>query len=141
VGIPADVFVATNKNALYCSASPESFADRIDLGRYTVVEMAQLWAIQEGREYKDPFEDFLVVADTVEDSECDIARFPGVFTEALAALAPEATREAAAKWAAIEEFQWYQLAPDALVPDLERLTAIARRAIAAGQHLYLWNSP
>ncbi|GIF72511.1 hypothetical protein [Asanoa siamensis] len=57
--------------------------------------------------------------------------------DALAGLSDEQLPELAVRWAAIEEFGGFVPA-DVLVGTMGELAGLARRARAAGEHLYCW---
>jgi hypothetical protein len=68
-----------------------------------------------------------------------VTRLSDVARDALAAIDPAAVEGLADRWAAIEEFRG-RADPRQLSPVITELSALARRAAHAGEHLYCWSS-
>ncbi|GAB3841564.1 hypothetical protein GCM10029963_12980 [Micromonospora andamanensis] len=59
--------------------------------------------------------------------------------DTLASITAAQSPELSARWGQIEELAWGEpLPPDELLPVIEEISALARRAQAAGHHLYCW---
>ncbi|MEV2237273.1 hypothetical protein [Micromonospora sp. NPDC049891] len=60
--------------------------------------------------------------------------------DTLASITAAQSPELSARWGQIEELAWGEpLPPDELLPVIEEISALARRALAADQHLYCWS--
>ena len=146
MGILADLFVATPPEAavyeetlLRDRTAAEEQYDPAHFYGLTDLNFSMLWAILTDEEW-DLNKHALTTIKLEEPGETWLFQFPHPFCEVLAALSDEEIRRASQAWAATDELSLDRWTVDDVVPVVERLRDLSRRAISSEDLLFLWGS-
>lgn len=146
MGILADLFVATPPEAavyeetlLRSSAAAEEQYDPAHFRGLTDLNFSILWAMLAEEEW-DLRRHALTTITVEEPGETWLFQFPQPFCEKLAALSDEEVRNVSQAWAATEELALDRWTVDDVLPVVERLRELSKRAINSDDALFLWGS-
>lgn len=146
MGILADLFVATPPEAavyeetlLRDYAAAEERFDPAHFRGLTDLNFSILWAILSGEEW-DLERHALTAIKLEEPGETWLFQFPLPFCEKLAHLSDDEVRSVSKAWAATEELTLDRWTIDDVVPVVERLRDLSKRAVNSGDSLFLWGS-
>tara|TARA_R110002049_G_C9050517_1_gene553482 strand:+ start:612 stop:1055 length:444 start_codon:yes stop_codon:yes gene_type:complete len=146
MGILADLFVATPPEAavyeetlLLDFAAVEEQYDPAHFRGLTDLNFSVLWAMLADEEW-DLKKHALTTITLEEPGETWLFQFPQPFCEKLAALSDEEVRSVSQAWAASEELTLDRWTVDDVLPVVERLRELSKRAIYSDNALFLWGS-
>jgi hypothetical protein len=146
MGILADLFVATPPEAavyeetlLSDIAAVEEQYDPAHFRGLTDLNFSILWAmlLEEAWDLK---KHALTTVKLEEPGETWLFQFPQPFCEKLAELSDEEVRRVSEAWAASEELTLDRWSVDDVLPVVERLRGLSKRAINSDDALFLWGS-
>ena len=146
MGILADLFVATPPEAavyeetlLRDIAAAEERFDPAHFRGLTDLNFSILWAILSEEEW-DLRKHALTTIKLEEPGETWLFQFPLPLCEKLAALSDDEVLEVSHAWAATEELALDRWTIDDIVPVVERLRDLSKRAVSSEDALFLWGS-
>ena len=146
MGILADLFIATPPEAavyeetlLRDVAAAEEQYDPAHFYGLTDLNFSILWAML-AEEKWDLQKHALTTIKLEEPGETWLFQFPQPFCEKLAALSDEDVRSVSEAWAATEELALDRWTVDDVVPVVERLRDLSKRAVNSDDDLFLWGS-
>lgn len=146
MGILADLFVATPPEAAVyeetllrdIAAAKEQY-DPAHFRGLTDLNFSVLWAMLLQEEW-DLKKHALTTIKLEEPGETWLFQFPQPFCEKLAELSDEEVRSVSEAWAASEELTLDRWTVDDVLPVVERLRELSKRAINSDDALFLWGS-
>jgi len=149
MGIPADVFVATEADALEYHEKNLTGEDlptdrylRVEYKGLTSLEFGMLWAILDDVSWDVDVHmlDDLAGGGAADDDDADeswLCRFPCPFVELLAALPDSDLDGVSSAWADCEEMAWDV---DDIRPALVEFRRLAKSALDTERGMFLWGS-
>ena len=146
MGIIADLFVATPPEAavyeetlLRDYAAAEAQFDPAHFRGLTDLNFSMLWAILSEEEW-DLNKHALTTIKLEGPGETWLFEFPQPYCERLAALSDDEIHGVSHAWAATEELTLDRWTVDDVVPVVERLRDLSKRAVGSEDLLFLWGS-
>lgn len=143
MGILADIFVATEDEALAYESSIDSDDiekyERVEFKGLTGLEFGTLWAILENEEW-DVDVHMLEDVSYGEDGETWLMMFPDELISLLCSVENNNFESVLDQWAITEELQMSGWEPAEVGTVLEDLIRLAKTAQSSKRGLYLWGS-
>jgi hypothetical protein len=143
MGLLCDLFVTTRDDALLyetCLRQDEEARRRkyspLEFKRLTSLEFGTLWAILEGKSW-DPARHMLIDVAFGDDNQSWLHEFQAEYVLLLSTRQSNDVKRIAAMWAATEEING---TPDDVIPIIEALVSLARKAMSEKRGLYMWGS-
>jgi hypothetical protein len=136
MGVLTDIYISTPDDALVYDSEPRRF-DGCSLSAKGVMdlELSTLWCIYTGEQWDVKILDRFKQLMSADGGERTIFELPDELISLLANTDERRLAEVLPKWAATEEID---VEPSELEPYLRDLIALAKRASADGNRLYLW---
>ena len=146
MGILTELFVATHTEAEAYEETllenPEAAQAQYSAAQFrglTDLNFSALWAVLEGEVWSSK-KHALTLVKLEESGETWLFQFPQPFCAKLAALTDAAVRSTSDAWTATEELSLDGWSVDEVLPVVEKLRALAKRAEESGGELFLWGS-
>ncbi|HEV2296738.1 MAG TPA: hypothetical protein VGR35_23050 [Tepidisphaeraceae bacterium] len=136
MAVLTDIYISTPADALTYDRDPRRFdGATLSAKGVTDLELSTLWCVCTGREWDVKLLDEFKHLMEEDGGERIIAELPNELVSHLANTDEQRLREVASAWAATEEISTQ---PANIEPYLRDLVALAKRASADSQRLYLW---